>query len=74
MSTYLYKILIINIMGKITMTSRDDQGNDKDDFTLHPNDGSFTIKPRKISLKKSKSKKKKDVKAELDNTRMDMIQ
>jgi hypothetical protein len=56
------------------MTSQDDQGNVRDDFTLHPSDGSFTIKPRKISLKKHKGKKKKDVRSELDNTKMDMIQ
>ncbi len=56
------------------MTCQDDQGNDKDDFTLHPSDGSFTIKTRKISLKKIKGKKKKNVRTELDNTKMDMIE
>lgn len=56
------------------MTHKDEQGNDKDVFTLYPSDGSFTIKTRKISLKKSKHRRKKDVKTELDNTRMDMIQ
>jgi hypothetical protein len=60
--------------GMIIMTSQDDQSTDKDDFTLHPSDGSFTIKPRKISLKKSRSKKKKDVQTELDNVRLDMIE
>ncbi len=56
------------------MTQENNKGNDKDVFTLLPSDGSFTIKTRKIRLKKSKRKKKKDVKTELDNTRMDMIQ
>ncbi|MEN6592895.1 MAG: hypothetical protein ABFC12_06605 [Methanobacterium sp.] len=56
------------------MTSQDDQGNDRDDFTLYPSDGSFIIKTRKISLKKRKGKKKKDVRTELDNTKMDMIE
>lgn len=55
------------------MASQDDQEDDEDVFTLHPSDGSFTIKPRKISLKKSRGKKKRNVKTELDNTRMDMI-
>lgn len=54
------------------MTSQDDQEMRR--FTLDPSDGSFTIKPRKISLKKHKGKKKKDVQTELDNTKMDMIQ
>lgn len=57
----------------IIMASQDDQEDDEDVFTLHPSDGSFTIKPRKISLKKSRGKKKRNVKTELDNTRMDMI-
>ena len=56
------------------MTPQDDQNTDKDDFTLHPCDGSFTIKPQKISLKKSRKKKKNDVQTELDNTRLDMIE
>jgi len=48
--------------------------NHIDVFTLHSTDGSFIIKPRKIKVGKSKRKKKKDVKTELENTKMDMIQ
>jgi len=40
------------------MTSQDDQGNDRDVFTLYPSDGSFTIKTRKISLKSARVKRK----------------
>lgn len=50
------------------------EGDGTKDFTLYPTDGSFQIKPRKIKLKKSRKKKEKDVKTELENTRMDMIQ
>ena len=56
------------------MPQKNNKGNDKDNKTFHPNDSSFIIKPRRISVKKSKKKKKKDVKTELDNVRMDMMQ
>jgi hypothetical protein len=50
------------------------KGNDKEIFTFN-SDGSFTTEPFKIKLKKkSKPKKKHDIKTELDNTRLDMIQ
>ena len=56
------------------MAQKKGKGNDTDAFTLHATDGSFTIKPRKIKIKKSREKKKKDVKTELENTKLDMIQ
>lgn len=43
-------------------------------FTLNTNDGSFPKTTSKVTIKKSVSKKKHDVKHELENTRMDMIQ
>jgi hypothetical protein len=50
------------------------RGKEDDDvFSLHPSDGSFNIKPAHISHKK-KNRKKKDVEAELHNTKMDLIQ
>jgi hypothetical protein len=56
------------------MTQKKGKGNDTEVFTLYESDGSFTIKPRKINVKKSRKKKKKDVRTELENTKMDMIQ
>ena len=43
-------------------------------FTLYQTDGSFPIISLKVSLNKSKSKKKYDIKSELENIKMDMIQ
>jgi hypothetical protein len=43
-------------------------------FTLYLTDGSFPIITCKVSLKKSKSKTKYDVKSEFENIKMDMIQ
>ncbi|MGP8024867.1 MAG: hypothetical protein ACLPHE_12705 [Methanobacterium sp.] len=49
--------------------------NDKQEvFSLYQTDGSFHIITCKITVKKSKSKKKYDAKSELENTKMDMIQ
>lgn len=55
------------------MTPENKKGNDKEEYAFNSN-GDFTIHTRKINVKKSKRKKKKDVKSELDNTRLDMIQ
>lgn len=56
------------------MTQKKGEGNSSKEFTLYPTDGSFQIKPQKIKLKKSRKKKEKDVKTELENTWMDMVQ
>ena len=55
------------------MTPKKGEGDEAVDIWLYPNDGSFKIKPRKIKVKKSGKKKRKDVKTELENTKMDMI-
>lgn len=55
------------------MTQKKKKGNDKEEYAFN-NDGDFTIITFKINLKKSRRKKKHDVKYELDNTRLDMIQ
>ncbi|MCE5214847.1 MAG: hypothetical protein LLF83_09035, partial [Methanobacterium sp.] len=57
----------------IIMTQQDKKGNDKEVYAFN-RDGDFTIHTRKINMKKYKRKKKHDVKSELDNTRLDMIQ
>ncbi|HTX61194.1 MAG TPA: hypothetical protein VMC48_02690 [Methanobacterium sp.] len=56
------------------MAQKRDPEDDEEVFSLHPSDGSFNIKPARISMKKRKTKKKRDVEAELQNTKMDMIQ
>ena len=56
------------------MTQDEGKGDNAEDFSLYLNDGNFKIKPRRIKLKKSSKKKKKDVKTELENTKMDLIQ
>ena len=43
-------------------------------FTLYQNDGSFPIITCKVTLNKSKSKKEYNVKSELEDTKMDMIE
>jgi hypothetical protein len=48
--------------------------DEKEIFTLYKTDGSFPIITCKISLKKSRTKKKYDVNSELENTKMDMVQ
>jgi len=58
----------------IFMSRKKKKGNDNEIFTLYPTDGSFPEISSKITIKKSRRKKKHDVKAELDNARMDMIQ
>lgn len=55
------------------MTPKNDNSN-QEASTLYSTDGSFTIKPRKIRVKKGRRKIKKDVKVELDNTKLDMIE
>jgi len=56
------------------MTQKKMKKDEEPIFTLYQNDGSFPEMTSKVTLKKSRSKKKRDVKSELENTRMDMIQ
>jgi hypothetical protein len=55
------------------MTQHDKKVNDNEEYAFN-RDGDFIIHSRKICVKKTKRKKKHDVKSELDNTRLDMIQ
>ena len=58
----------------IFMAQKKKKNDEKHIFTLYLNDGSFPEMTSKVTLKKSRPKKKRDVKQELENTRMDMIQ
>lgn len=58
----------------IFMVQKKKKRDEKENFTLYPTDGSFPEVTCKITIKKSKTKRKHNVKDELDNTRMDMIQ
>ena len=55
------------------MTQHNKKGRDKEEYAFN-HDGDFTIHTLRINVKKTKRKKKHDVKSELDNTRLDMIQ
>ena len=56
------------------MTQETNEKDKQEVFTLYQTDGSFPIISLKVSLNKSKSKKKYDIKSELENIKMDMIQ
>jgi hypothetical protein len=58
----------------IFMTQETNEKDKQEVFTLYQTDGSFPIISLKVSLNKSKSKKKYDIKSELENIKMDMIQ
>jgi hypothetical protein len=63
------------ISGSLIFMAQETKKKDEQEiFTLYLTDGSFPIITCKVSLKKSKSKTKYDVKSEFENIKMDMIQ
>jgi hypothetical protein len=58
----------------IFMTHETKKKDEQEIFTLYQTNGNFPIITCKVTLKKSKLKKKYDAESELENTKMDMIQ
>lgn len=54
--------------------SKKKKRDEKENLTLYPTDGSFPDVTCKITIKKSETKRKTNVKDELENTQMDMMQ
>ena len=64
----------ITSLGRMNLMSKKKKRDEKESFTLYPTDGSFPDVTCKITIKKSKTKRKINVKDELEDTQMDMMQ